>query len=245
MKTTFRISVEKPCSEKFENFEKTEKGGFCSSCEKEVIGFTKMSQTELIDYICTNPTSVCGRFKNKQEDNTLNAIVMDTNANILTIGIGAMAFSLLTLCTFSSMTAQETAGIHSVQKTEIGTVENDKLAGNTFQQSYTIIGKVVDEDNLPLGGVNVVLKGTAEGITTDFDGKFEFPKSLEVGDVLVFSYLGYDTKTYEVKANPSEIVEIEIVFNDADIELMGAVVVDGVYETKRSIFQKFIALFKK
>ena len=245
MKTRICISVENPCSEKFENFAKTEKGRFCTSCEKEVIDFTKMSQTELIDYLCKNPSSTCGRFKSRQIGNPLNAIGMETNSNILTKGIGAMAFSLLTLCTVSNITAQETATTYGAQKTEINTAQNTYLTDSSFQESYTIKGTVVDEDNLPLAGVNVVLKGIAEGIITDLDGKFEFPKDLTVGDVLVFSYLGYDTKIYEVKTNASKTIEIDIAFDDADIELMGALVVDGVYESKRNIFQKFITLFKK
>jgi len=63
MKTTFSISVKKPCTEGFGEFRKTVRGGFCSSFEKEVIDYTKISQIELMDSLCTPSTSTCGRFK--------------------------------------------------------------------------------------------------------------------------------------------------------------------------------------
>jgi len=63
MKTTFSISVKKPCTEGFGEFRKTAKGGFSTSCEKEVIDYTKISQTELMDTLCTTSTSTCGRLK--------------------------------------------------------------------------------------------------------------------------------------------------------------------------------------
>ena len=40
-----------------------------------------------------------------------------------------------------------------------------------YAQNVTMTGTVVDTDNLPLIGVNVVIKGTSTGTTTDLDGK--------------------------------------------------------------------------
>lgn len=57
----------------------------------------------------------------------------------------------------------------------------------------TVTGTVTDEANaLPLPGVNIVIKGTTTGASTDFDGNYSITAS--EGDVLVFSYLGYTTK---------------------------------------------------
>jgi len=170
---------------------------------------------------------------------------MNKNTNFLTSGIGVMGLTLLALCPVSKMTAQQASDLKTTRQTEIGASQKSEFLNGTIQESYTVKGTVVDEDNLPLAGVNVVLKGTADGITTDFDGKFEYPKTLEAGNVLVFSYIGYDTKEYEVSSSNAKIIDINIVFNDADIELMGAIVVDGLYTTKRNFFQKFIDIFKK
>lgn len=54
-------------------------------------------------------------------------------------------------------------------------------------------GIVVDDDsNQPLPGVNVIIKNTYKGTTTDFDGFFEL--KTVVGDTIVFSYIGMKDK---------------------------------------------------
>ncbi|HNQ26997.1 MAG TPA: SusC/RagA family TonB-linked outer membrane protein, partial [Aquaticitalea sp.] len=55
--------------------------------------------------------------------------------------------------------------------------------------------------SLPIPGANVIIKGTATGTSTDFDGKFTI--NVKNGDVLVFSYVGYTTQevTYSGQAS--------------------------------------------
>ena len=64
------------------------------------------------------------------------------------------------------------------------------LSGKAYAQN-TVVGRVVDTNNVPLIGVNVVVKGTTTGTTTGIDGNY----SIKVGETqtLVFSYLGYTT----------------------------------------------------
>jgi iron complex outermembrane receptor protein len=63
----------------------------------------------------------------------------------------------------------------------------------TLMGQSTVSGIITDKaDAMPLPGVNVIIKGTARGTATDFDGKY----SLEVndGETLVISYVGYTTQ---------------------------------------------------
>ncbi|TCK65192.1 iron complex outermembrane receptor protein [Winogradskyella wandonensis] len=58
-----------------------------------------------------------------------------------------------------------------------------------FAQS-TVSGTVTDGSNsMPLPGVNVIIKGTTTGTSTDFDGKYSL--SVNNGDTLVFSFVGF------------------------------------------------------
>ena len=60
-------------------------------------------------------------------------------------------------------------------------------------QAKEIKGRVTDSDGQPLPGASVLEKGTINGVSTDFDGKF----TIELTDenaVLLVSYLGYTTK---------------------------------------------------
>ena len=66
----------------------------------------------------------------------------------------------------------------------------------SFAQQQTISGTVTDEDGLPLPGVNIVVKGTTNGVQSDFDGNYSI--SAEQGDVLVFSFLGLKTAEYTI-----------------------------------------------
>ncbi|MDC6404828.1 MULTISPECIES: carboxypeptidase-like regulatory domain-containing protein [Maribacter] len=241
MKNSFRLSVLEPCSENFANFKKTKQGGYCNSCQKEVIDFTELSDLEVVQHFKKNNGSTCGRFRTSQLKNYEFESVGIMNTNIFQKSLGIASFSLLALCATAPVQSQEVAEASPIMEMVISQkVGNEKFVA----ESYTVRGTVLDETNLPLPGVNVILKGTSIGTTTDYDGKFEFPQKLEVNDVLVFSYIGYDTKEYKVVPAQNDTIDITIVFDATDIELMGDVVVGGAYKSKRNIFQKFIALFK-
>ena len=68
----------------------------------------------------------------------------------------------------------------------------------------TIEGRVIDQDSLPIPGVNIMTKDSRVATRSDFDGEF----SIEVkkGEVLVFSYLGY--KKQEVKIDDQEYISV-------------------------------------
>lgn len=56
----------------------------------------------------------------------------------------------------------------------------------------TLTGTVTEQStSIPLPGVNVVIKGSATGTATDFDGNYQI--TVNNGDVIVFSYLGYQS----------------------------------------------------
>ncbi len=65
------------------------------------------------------------------------------------------------------------------------------VLSSAMAQTQEVAGTVVDDKGLPLPGANVIIKGTTTGTLTDFDGKFAITAS--PGDVLVFSYVGFET----------------------------------------------------
>lgn len=86
----------------------------------------------------------------------------------------------------------------------------------TFAQEKTVSGTVTDDKGLPLPGVNVVVKNTASGTQTDFDGNYSLQANR--GGVLSFSYVGFDTKdvvigdgnsiNVQLSASASELEEV-------------------------------------
>lgn len=76
-----------------------------------------------------------------------------------------------------------------------------------YAQGKTVSGKVTDHSNLPIPGVNVVVKSTKKGVTTDMDGKYSL--SVSPGETLVFSFLGYKTIEQKVGNANSYNVSLE------------------------------------
>ena len=88
----------------------------------------------------------------------------------------------------------------------------------TFAQERTITGTVTTDGGIPLPGVNVLVKGTTQGVQTDFDGNYSIEATL--GDVLVFSYLGMKTAEYGVGDN----TRIDVVLQEDAAQLEEVVV---------------------
>src|SRR5690606_39053295 len=90
-----------------------------------------------------------------------------------------------------------------------------------LENPFTLSGTVSDDTGVPLIGVNIHVKGTDQGTATDMDGKF-FLENIEIGDVIVLSYVGYTTR--EITIENAEPLEIVLESNSA---LLDEVVVVG------------------
>ncbi|WP_372757097.1 SusC/RagA family TonB-linked outer membrane protein [Mariniflexile sp.] len=66
-----------------------------------------------------------------------------------------------------------------------------------FSQNITVSGTVTDASSIPLPGVNIQVKNSNFGTSTDFDGKYKI--SAKKNDVLIFSFVGFNTKEVIVK----------------------------------------------
>ena len=73
----------------------------------------------------------------------------------------------------------------------------------TFAQEKTISGTVSDNSGLPLPGVNIIVKGTSNGTQSDFDGNYTVDAN--VGQTLVFSYVGFNSVERAITAATSNI----------------------------------------
>src|SRR5690606_13091075 len=103
------------------------------------------------------------------------------------------------------------------------------LAGSvTYAQSKTITGKVVSaSDGLGLPGVNVIVKGTNNGTSTDFDGNF----SIEItkNATLIFSYIGFESQ--EIVTHGQTEISVNLKESSGALE---EVVVIGYGTSKKS-----------
>ena len=97
----------------------------------------------------------------------------------------------------------------------------------TFAQS-TVTGVTIDpETNASLPGVNVVEKGTTNGVSSDFDGNFSITTTT-TDAVLLVSYVGFLTKEIAVSgdANLGNIVLEPSQFGLQEVQIIASVAVD-------------------
>ncbi|WP_418511413.1 carboxypeptidase-like regulatory domain-containing protein [Corallibacter sp.] len=224
MKNPFNLNIKSPCQENFQKFTPTAKGGFCGSCEKEVVDFTKMTSDEIIAFFKAKETqNVCGRFNNNQ----LKTYSPTPKRKKLSF-ISAVGLACLSLFSFGTAQAQNT----SKASQSIGK-DNSKVLQESQESNITVEGTVT-ENELPLPGVNIVLQGTTIGTSTDFDGNFIFPEKLKKGDVLLFSFLGKESKKVVV-TNQDSVYDVELKIDMKDIPhiIMGKVATKEVYKSKR------------
>lgn len=90
------------------------------------------------------------------------------------------------------------------------------------------ISGVVSDAMGGLPGANVMIKGTSTGVATDMDGNYSI--SVNNGDVLEVSYMGYTTKTQKVTAKTPSTLNFSM---EEDSKMMDEVVVEVGYGKMR------------
>jgi TonB-linked SusC/RagA family outer membrane protein len=100
----------------------------------------------------------------------------------------------------------------------------------SFAQEKTVTGTITD-GKLPLSGANVVIKGSAKGVSADLDGKYSI--KAKPGDVLVVSFSGYEKKSVTVgSANSYNVTLKESSKVLEDVVITGAM---GIKRTKDQV----------
>ncbi len=95
----------------------------------------------------------------------------------------------------------------------------------------TVKGVVTDASSgEPLPGVDVIVKGTMKGASTDFDGNYEI-KNVNKGEVLTFSYMGFET----VKITVGNKTTINVALKESAEALEEVVVVGYGTATKKDV----------
>lgn len=109
----------------------------------------------------------------------------------------------------------------SVSNYNFEVLDNNSIAINEKQdiviekkQQKQITGTITDNFGVPLPGVNVIVKGTSTGTSTDFDGNF----SLDVDDdsTLVISYIGF--KTVEIIVGDQTLIAVALEEDAASLD---------------------------
>ena len=95
-------------------------------------------------------------------------------------------------------------------------------------QAVQVTGVVMSaEDDMPVVGASILVKGTSNGTITDIDGKFIL--KVNKGDKLEISYIGMKSQTVAAKNNMKVVLE-------SDTEVLDEVVVTGMQRMDKRLF---------
>lgn len=204
MKKTIQISVPTPCHEDWQQMTLADKGRFCASCQTKVIDFTNSSDREIARTL-EGSTHVCGRFRESQLNRELT---LPKEKSTIWIAASAAVVSLFALGT-------ETISAQTVT-TEQYQPQGNIIVGKPAPPQRRIIAGMVSDEAGALPGALIKIKGSDANIVSDIDGKYSI--GINENDILIFSFVGYDTIEVPVSGKK----EIDVVLS-AELMVVGMV----------------------
>lgn len=231
-----KIQLPNPCPQNPRNFTPTGNGGFCQSCQKEVVDFRKMSQEEVLDFIINNPKHRCGIFLKNQVESV--SIKLENKR------LGSLwLLSLIGLLGITNPSYSQRLGTPIQEQTnQIKSTNSTKLTSQTIKKVHGKIFSAEDKGSLP--SVVILIKGTTIGTTTNLDGEFELeiPDSLRLSKFkIIISFIGFATQEKKVSLKENS-VNIGSVYLQEDDSVLGPY---GLNIPKESFWNQITRYFKK
>ncbi|GAA3604284.1 carboxypeptidase-like regulatory domain-containing protein [Flavivirga amylovorans] len=199
MRKVINIDIPKPCHEDWNKMTLEEKGKHCKVCQKTVFDFTAQTDEYIVKTFTEN-YNVCGRFKSNQLKRDLVFSRKDTNNRLSFLASGLFAVLGLSSQYTYSQGQPKVVQLDSLQKNNIHKYENSK--------DNQITGTITDKSKTPLSGATILIKGTSRGTTSDFDGNFSI--NAKMNDILLVSYLGYESKEIKINKKTTDILLLEL-----------------------------------
>ena len=136
-----------------------------------------------------------------------------------------LRFLILSLCTLLSV-----VGFGDIASAQTNQGKNAS-SGAPSNPRITIKGRITDDHDEPLPGANVLVKGTSIGTSADVDGNYSltFQRSPGKQDVLIYSFIGTESKEYNVSTSTRLNVQLKT-------SSLDAVVVNGFYTQTKETF---------
>ncbi|CAM4265071.1 carboxypeptidase-like regulatory domain-containing protein [Flavobacterium terrigena] len=206
MKQKIQISIPEPCHEGWQNMTPVDKGRFCVSCQKTVLDFTYLSDNEIIKLVSKND-NLCGRINTSQ----LNRNLIETKRSSNYFGYFATSVLAFLGLGTSTIVAQEKPVTEQADLKYLNkATDSDKR--------ITVTGIVTCNDGAILPGATIIIKNTSSGVQTNEKSEYSIKASL--GDVLEFSYLGYETMEVEVGSN-----KVDVQMNSSNSGTIGVMII--------------------
>jgi hypothetical protein len=191
-----KITVPGPCHENWDNMRPGEKGRFCSSCQKEVIDFTNMTDAEILRFVQGAPGNTCGSFFAEQLNRPLAVATPQRPWARYFWGLALPAFLM----------AQRTKAQSVDGARPLTTVQPIKPGPTVRTEKNTLTGTVSDGNGRPIAGASIRLMGSTDGTQADSAGRFALgPVAQGKAATLLVSCIGYQNKTVEMAGTSAPV----------------------------------------
>jgi hypothetical protein len=222
----FKISIPEPCNEGWSNMSPRKEGRFCSSCEKTVVDFTKMTDNEIVKMITKSKqeeVKICGHFRKAQ----VNRRMMESVPYKSRPSGFMIAAALLTGLSFLSCQAQEEEH-HKVGKVEMlkGDVAMEEVVNDKVQQIHVI--SEFSRESLSDVRLEVISKGyEGKEFVTDSLGLIHIDRIGDARELEIrLTHSFYETKILKFTFGHTNLV-IAV--------MQDAVLIDGMVEGEMEI----------
>jgi hypothetical protein len=199
---TYKLKIDKPCSEDWNSMTSTGTGKFCSHCAKNVVDFASMSDNEILKFIKQSSGNLCGRLTSQQSDRVIKYIPEQPERRRIHAFLAGVFMSL----GIGNLSAQQSDKVEvPVQVSDTFYKKADKPepkdipAHNPKRLLHGIISDVNTGESL--FGATVSIKEGLVGSWADSAGEYSFsiPDSIR-GDSITIEvfHLGYERKIFQI-----------------------------------------------
>lgn len=160
-----KLSIPKPCHEKWEDMNPVENGRFCSVCSKTVRDFTGLSDREVMEEL-GETSNICGNFNANQLGRDLNFSFINSLFSKFAIGFVLTSGGIVSINAQESrvdkvthktlLINEETAKIKKVSDVAFrGAIRSDY---NNYQPLYILDGEIIDDKIIKDIDLNLIEK---------------------------------------------------------------------------------------
>jgi hypothetical protein len=223
------LKIEQPCKKEWSSMIGGNIERYCSSCGKNVRDFTFLTDKQVIEIIKINKGKVCGRLTEKQLQKEFNISTQNISSSIIPKFLsGLFLFGFFESVKANNLKVNtKITDTYKVKENSKALIKDSKET-HTDSIKNTIQGQVIDAvSKEPLAFVNVIVKNSKTVAATDESGNFRLtiPENLlNERVVLVFDYLGYNSKEFSVDLKNSLLNE-KVLMIKAEPILMGEVII--------------------
>jgi CarboxypepD_reg-like domain/Secretion system C-terminal sorting domain len=226
-----QLSIPEPCHQNWDKMNPTEQGRFCNACAKQVVDFSNMSDTQVLNYFSAlKDEKVCGRA---YPDQLERAITMPAEPKKRLFWYWNY-ITMLFLFFSKSNNAKAQGSVKVVMESQLKSKTSPditnalqgRLGGIVISNSNIINGKITDDKGESLAGVTVKIKDAQIATATDANGLYTIKVNSKL-DKLQISAVGFQTKEIVLAGVNTN----DVVLSKMEALMLGEMVLTGVIVT--------------